>query len=256
MLAKKRLILGIALSLLLALAGVTAGLWYIFFHGLDPLSRLVFFGLGVFFVIFVLTAALGLAGVVLIILRHRPFPFLERPVGILITRLLPLVMYLGRVFHVTKEKLERSFIEINNALVRTRQKPVPPERVLILAPHCLQYSGCPHKITMDVNNCRLCGRCQVKDLVLLARELGVHLAVATGGTLARKRVEELRPRAVVAVACERDLTSGLQDVYPLPALGVLNERPHGPCVDTRVDVARVREAVLDLIGRPLAKGVR
>ncbi|MDI3522393.1 MAG: uncharacterized protein PWP43_575 [Bacillota bacterium] len=254
MLARKRLILGIALSLLLALTGFTAGLWHVFFHGLDGLSRLVFFGLGVFFAIVILTAFLGLVGVVLIILRHRPFPFLERPVSILITRLLPLVMYLGRLFHVAKEKLERSFIEINNALVRTRQVAVAPSRLLILAPHCLQYSGCPHKITMDVNNCRLCGRCQVKDLVLLARELGVHLAVVTGGTLARKRVEELRPQAVVAVACERDLTSGLQDVYPLPALGILNQRPHGPCVDTRVDIERVRQAVLDLIGRPAAKG--
>jgi hypothetical protein len=56
------------------------------------------------------------------------------------------------------------------------------------------------------------------------------------------------------VACERDLTSGLQDVYPLPALGILNQRPHGPCVDTRVDIERVRQAVLDLIGRPAAKG--
>lgn len=254
--ARKRLILGIALSFLLVLTGIAVGLWYVSFHGLDKLSRLVFFGLGLFFLFFILTAFLGLVGVVLIILWHRPFPFLERPVSILITRLLPLVMYLGRVFHVAKEKLERSFIEINNALVRTRGLSVPPSRLLILAPHCLQYSACPHKITADVNNCCLCGRCQVKDLVLLARELGVHLAVVTGGTLARKCVQELKPRAVVAVACERDLSSGLQDVYPLPALGILNERPHGPCVDTRVDLERVRQAVLDLLGRsPGPQGV-
>ncbi|MDK2784203.1 MAG: uncharacterized protein PWQ41_993 [Bacillota bacterium] len=254
MLARKRLILGIALSLILILSGITAGLWYLFFHGLSPLSRLVLLGLGVLFAFFILIALLGLAGVVLIILRHRPLPFFERPVRILITRLLPLVMYLGRIFNVAKEKLERSFIEINNTLVRTRAVTVPPSRLLILAPHCLQYSGCPHKITVKVDNCRLCGRCQIKDLLLLARELGVQLAVVTGGTLARKRVAELRPKAVVAVACERDLTSGLQDVYPLPAVGILNDRPHGPCVDTRVDMERVRQAVLDFLGRPDPKG--
>ncbi|MDI3538299.1 MAG: uncharacterized protein PWQ13_322, partial [Bacillota bacterium] len=70
----------------------------------------------------------------------------------------------------------------------------------------------------------------------------------------RKRVEELRPKAVVAVACERDLTSGLLDVYPLPVLGILNDRPHGPCVDTRVDMERVRQAVLEFTGRPEVKG--
>ena len=65
--------------------------------------------------------------------------------------------------------------------------------------------------------------------------------------LARKKVQELRPDAIVAVACERDLSSGLQDVYPLPAFGVLNERPNGPCVDTKVDLERLRQAILYFI---------
>jgi hypothetical protein len=254
--ARKRLILGIALSFLVVLTAVAVGLWHVSFHGLDDLTRLLLFGLGLFFLLFIAMAFLGVLGVVLIILWQRPIPFLERPVNILITRLLPLVMYLGRVFHIAKEKLERSFIEINNSLVKTRSLALDPNRILILAPHCLQYSGCQYKITANVNNCHLCGRCQVKDLILMARELGVNLAVVTGGTLARKKVKKLRPRAVVAVACERDLSSGLQDVYPLPAIGVLNERPNGPCVDTCVDLARVRQAVESfLAGGPKPEGV-
>ena len=75
----------------------------------------------------------------------------------------------------------------------------------------------------------------------------MQLAVVTGGTLARKKVLELKPQAIVAVACERDLSSGLQDVYPLPAFGILNERPHGPCVDTKVSLERLRAAVLSFI---------
>ena len=45
----------------------------------------------------------------------------------------------------------------------------------------------------------------------------------------------------MAVACERDLTSGIQDSYPIPVIGVLNERPFGPCRNTRVDLAAVGE---------------
>ncbi|MGP1585459.1 MAG: DUF116 domain-containing protein, partial [Schwartzia sp. (in: firmicutes)] len=48
---------------------------------------------------------------------------------------------------------------------------------------------------------------------------------------------------VLAIACERDLTSGIQDVYPLPAVGVLNIRPNGPCYNTHVDMAAVRREI-------------
>ena len=72
-------------------------------------------------------------------------------------------------------------------------------------------------------------------------------SIHPGGTLARQIVKQIRPKAIVAVACERDLTSGIQDVFPLPVVGVLNERPIGPCFNTRVDIKRVEAAVLDFL---------
>jgi hypothetical protein len=77
----------------------------------------------------------------------------------------------------------------------------------------------------------------------LAKKYNVHLSVATGGTLARRRVAESKPEAIIAVACERDLTSGIQDAYPLPVIGILNERPFGPCFNTSVDISKVTEAI-------------
>ena len=71
----------------------------------------------------------------------------------------------------------------------------------------------------------------------------MHLVVATGGTLARQLVAKARPKAIIAVACERDLTSGIQDVFPIPVIGIFNERPFGPCFNTRVDIDRVEEAI-------------
>ncbi len=51
----------------------------------------------------------------------------------------------------------------------------------------------------------------------------------------------------MAIACERDLMSGIQDVYPLPAVGVLNIRPNGPCFNTKVDMAEVRATIESVI---------
>ena len=66
-------------------------------------------------------------------------------------------------------------------------------------------------------------------------------------------VMQARPKAIVAVACERDLTSGIQDVFPLPVLGVLNERPFGPCFNTRVDINKLEAAILTFMDDEEAK---
>ncbi len=52
---------------------------------------------------------------------------------------------------------------------------------------------------------------------------------------------------MLAIACERDLMSGIQDVYPLPAIGVLNIRPNGPCYNTHVDMELVRKQLEEII---------
>jgi hypothetical protein len=125
----------------------------------------------------------------------------------------------------------------------SKELKIPPGQLLLLAPHCLQNSDCPHKITVDIDNCHRCGKCSVNSLLDLKDRYGINVGMATGGTLARKFVHEYRPRAIVAIACERDLTSGIQDSNPLPVLGVTNERPFGPCINTNISLPKVEEAI-------------
>jgi len=162
--------------------------------------------------------------------------FLRR---ITVKYLVPGILGLGHLLRCDRERLQQSFIAFNNQLVRAALQPVPAREVMILLPHCLQRADCPVRITEDLGRCRRCGRCAVMELIDLAQRKGVDLAVVTGGTLARKVIAQRRPKLIVAVACERDLASGIRDAWPLPVIGVTNERPEGPCVNTRVDVARV-----------------
>jgi hypothetical protein len=99
-----------------------------------------------------------------------------------------------------------------------------------------------------VQNCVGCMKCEIGDLLALSEEFNIDLFVSTGGTIARKKVHEKRPHAIIAVACERDLTSGIQDAYPMPVLAIVNKRPQGYCIGTGVDMSDVREAVRELIG--------
>lgn len=87
----------------------------------------------------------------------------------------------------------------------------------------------------------------MRDILNLRDRLGVHVAIATGGTIARRIVVQIKPKMIIAVACERDLASGIQDTHPLPVFGVINERPHGPCLDTCVSMDRLTKAVQHFI---------
>ena len=144
---------------------------------------------------------------------------------------------------ISKDTIRQSFIAMNNSLVQSQHLLLKPDRILILLPHCLQLSDCEIKVTGSINKCIRCGRCDIKGLAELAEKYQIDISVATGGTLARKVIIEKRPKLVVAVACERDLTSGIKDCYPLPVIGILNDRPFGPCFNTKVDVEKIDQAL-------------
>ena len=94
---------------------------------------------------------------------------------------------------------------------------------------------------MPLYDCSL--RKKMKEGIEPATSLSIIMSVLNGISFAHQS------QAVMAIACERDLVSGIQDVYPLPAVGVLNIRPNGPCNNTKVDMEQVRRVLAELIER-------
>lgn len=201
----------------------------------------------------IMGALLGLLGggillalmlLIVVTLLGHDVPFSQRLRSFAVKFLLPLLVGVGRLIGLKKEQVQHAFVAVNNELVLAQCRNGHPVRsVLLLMPHCLQDQDCSVKITHRVENCKRCGKCPIKDLLELAGKYGVDLAVATGGTIARRIVLEKRPDLIIAVACERDLTSGIQDTTPLPVYGIFNERPFGPCLNTRVAIDRVEKVL-------------
>lgn len=244
---KKRIFIGLLVLTCLILSFFLFLLWYVPMVGLRNLHP----SLPFFYSLLLATLVLGMfsGGLLLIftILRRKDILFTQRLRGIVAKVLFPFMILMGRMVGVSKEKVQQSFIELNNHLVRSNHHRSRPSRLLLLLPHCIQNFDCQIKITAQIKNCEGCGRCEVKELIELAEQYQVKIAVATGGTLARRIIVENRPEAIVAVACELDLTSGIQDTYPIPVIGILNERPYGPCINTRADIEKVRAAILDFL---------
>ncbi len=191
-----------------------------------------------------------LSGTILVFLTsylEKNFLVAKFAVRTFIKVLFPVTLFISNLLGFSKEKVSESFVFVNNSFLKSMKKNFKASDIVILLPHCLQNHECKIRITTNIKNCKKCGRCDIGDLCKLAEKYAVNMYIATGGTLARKIVVEHRPKLIIAVACHRDLVSGMRDVFPIPVYGVLNRRPNGPCFDTEVDVEKIDIALKGLI---------
>ncbi len=244
---RKRLFLGLLLVTEFLIALALYGIWRISYLGLENIYEYLPAILGAF-LIFISTFSVGAVCNMVLAVKGLPtLKLFHKYTFAIIKFLFPMAVRIGKIFGIKRRQLEGSFIAVSNLIFMKSRIKVPAKKLLVLVPHCLQLATCPHKITRDPNNCKRCGGCNIGDLMKLSEELGFVFFVATGGTLARQVVINNRPQAVLAIACERDLMSGIQDVFPLPAVGVLNIRPNGPCYNTRVDMDEVKKVLSQII---------
>jgi len=124
-----------------------------------------------------------------------------------------------------RDRVENAAVKVYDALALARKRKVTGGELLLLIPRCL-------------------GKETLEGVLGIAGRYKIPVFVATRGQLARRVIKERRPRAVVAVACERDMVSGLHDVAGrVPVLGLTLTLPSGPCKDTRLDLVRLEEWV-------------
>jgi hypothetical protein len=119
-----------------------------------------------------------------------------------------------------RDWVEHAAVEVYDGLALRRGWKVGSGELLALIPRCLSKGA-------------------LSGVLDVAGRYGVPVFVATRGQLARRVIRERRPRAVVAVACERDMLSGLHDVAgKVPVLGLTMRLPAGPCKDATIDLGK------------------
>lgn len=246
--SEKRTFILLLLLVCVALVGMATLLYWVpyvgfanIYQGLPIIMAIVFASV----VLFLIGGGLTL---VFTIIRGKNLFFNRRIRGVVIRFLFPLLILVGKFVGKNKDQVRKAFITINNQLVLAEARRVRPEKLLILLPHCIQNHECDVRITGNVENCKACGKCNIKNLVLLSQKYHVSISVATGGSVARRIVVEKKPDMILAVACERELATGIQDTYPMPVYGILNDRPFGPCYDTDVDLELVEKGMITFLG--------
>ncbi len=242
----KGLFLTLSSITLIVLMAITTLLWYFISPRLHEVSSylagLILYALRIFYFIIIS----GIAFLYITCFFEKVFKLALYPIRISITFLFPYTIFVGKLMGISKDKIRESFVNVNNAFIKANKSLYYPEQILVLLPHCMQNSNCTFRITNDISNCRECGKCVIMNMKKIKEKYKVNVAIATGGTLARRIIVNVKPKFIIAIACQRDLVDGLLEVFPIPVYGLLNDRPEGPCINTTVDFLKIKD-ILDKI---------
>lgn len=192
-----------------------------------PLPRVLWGSLallGVLYLIWLGTVALALRS------GRNPLPA-RLAEGGLLPWLMPRFESLGVRIGLSRDRVGNSLMRVFNALSISRARPgVRPDDLLVLLPRCLSKGA-------------------MQGAMEISGRYGVPLFVASRGRYARQMIGMRRPKCVVAVACERDLVSGVGDVAGrFPVLGTTLGLPDGPCKNTEVDLPNLELQIRTFLG--------
>jgi hypothetical protein len=215
----------LAAVVILISVGLIALGWYLIKPRIEQISPTLSF-----FVeksVIVLTAAaiflILLEGISVIRFGKSLFPY--RLMEKFLLSILPKAVWLGAKFGISRDKVGNSFIKVHNFITKSHADRLNPDRLLILLPRCLKKEARSRLMEKADGN-------------------SVKVLTVAGGEEAREAIRAYRPTIILALACERDLMSGIKDVAErVPVFAIPNKRPEGPCKNTDFSSEELEETL-------------
>jgi hypothetical protein len=213
----------------IGLVGLAWLLWYLIYPRLTEIHPRAPFWTGIVFLLVGAAVILISLSVILSVLTNRRLLLTRFALSFLVFAVRPMAPIAER-FGFSRDRVENSFLKIHNSVTRLIDQGKEYDRILVLLPRCLSREA-------------------RRTLVSLAEKHCCGLYTAGGGTEALAKIRALRPKAIVAVACERDLVTGIRDAgIGIPVIGVPNIRENGPCWKASVDLSEFERAVRTFAG--------
>ncbi len=137
------------------------------------------------------------------------------------------------------ENVDRLYIEFKNDHYREAFKSIEPKNKIVFLPQCLRTTRCKAPITEAGYKCVKCGsfrECKVYTIKAKAEKMGYKVFINPGGSMVFKIIKKFRPKAVLGVACMKELVMAAEELR-IPGQGV--ELLKSGCVATDVDLEHV-----------------
>jgi len=202
-------------------AGIVTGIYY-FLNIKNHQQIQIFFWLYIGIIILIF---LSHTLFMLTIIFKKPFAFYLKDKQFADSVIIKLTLFIGHKIGIPSDKLLNSMLQVGNILTKVLYSSIDKNELLVLVPRCLSKGI-------------------RQELIQITNERGIAYRIAAGGSEARDILKEYKPKGIIAVACERDLYSGVSDVPPqIPVIAIANSRPEGPCINTTINLEELSDAL-------------
>lgn len=152
--------------------------------------------------------------------------------GVAIQKLEQLAAKMG----VDEKEFFQLYVKTKNSASREKFASTPYSERILLLPQCLRSRECPAELGEYGYECQECGKCNLKKIIHLTKTLGYKGAfIMPGGSIAKKILLEIKPKASLGVACFKELVLGSFLCEKLGVVGQGVALLRDGCVNTLVD---------------------
>ena len=145
-----------------------------------------------------------------------------------------------RLIGLKPENVDRLYLDFKNDYYREKFRAIEPEQKILFLPQCLRRTTCKAALDEEGYHCVSCSaECKVSAIKTKAEGLGYRVFVCPGGSMIAKIILKYRPRAVMGVACIKEIIMAGEDAEQLRMPFQAVELLKTGCVLTDVDVERV-----------------
>lgn len=142
-----------------------------------------------------------------------------------------------RLIGLKPENVDRLYIEFKNDHYREAFKAIEPKNKMLFLPQCLRTTKCRAQVTEMGYQCVSCSKdCKVCAIKAEAEKRGYRVFISPGGSMNFKVIRKFKPKAVIGVACLKELVLAAEELR-IPLQGV--ELSKNGCVATDVELQHV-----------------
>ncbi|MAG22036.1 MAG: hypothetical protein CL943_01860 [Candidatus Diapherotrites archaeon] len=153
---------------------------------------------------------------------------------------------IAKKFGLSDRLVNYTHIELRNKMNEFGYRRIPFKDRALFIPHCLKNSAkCKAPYGDEGLECQRCGKCQITDLIGLAKEIGYgYVFVCPGGSMVQKLVQKYKPKAVLGVCCYDEANMGFEKFYGTQIAPQAALLLYDGCKDTKANLIEVREKMM------------
>ena len=145
---------------------------------------------------------------------------------------------------VEENELLELYVETKNRSMTKSFASTPYSERVLLLPQCLRAPDCPAELGKYGYECKQCGKCSIAKIIQITKDLGYKgTFILPGGSIAKKILFELQPKASMGVACPKELVLGSFLCEKMGVVGQGFGLLRDGCINTIVDLNGLSSAL-------------